>query len=200
MLWGTASAVVVFLSAFVISWLPLNPKWPFEGVHWQKHLPGDMERLSAALPVAGHASSTRSLALPSVVLTYVAGLAKQQTKTQDEETDVLDMFPTNKWNLQRSPQRCAKFSGSCASFVIPVRATAPIVVLAGLSQLQHGKVSESVDSLFKKQKFCSSMPETRAVPVPDRFRCKTVDQMFWNAGLKGWSGYVRTCIHYLYVL
>lgn len=49
--------------------------------------------------------------------------------TQDEETDVLDMLPTNKWNLQRSPQCCAKFSGSYASLVIPAVATAPTVVL-----------------------------------------------------------------------
>lgn len=52
--------------------------------HVVKHLPGDMERLSAALPIAGHASSTRSLALPSVVLTYVAGLAKQQHRMKKQ--------------------------------------------------------------------------------------------------------------------
>lgn len=37
-----------------------------------------MESLSAALPVAGHAGSAGSLALPAVVLADVTGLAKQR--------------------------------------------------------------------------------------------------------------------------
>lgn len=41
------------------------------------HLPGDVESLSAALSVAGHAGSTGSLALPPMVLTDVTGLVEQ---------------------------------------------------------------------------------------------------------------------------
>ncbi len=41
-----------------------------------EHLPGDMERLPAALPVAGHAGSAGSLALPPVVLTDITGLVR----------------------------------------------------------------------------------------------------------------------------
>lgn len=46
--------------------------------HTPEHLPGDMERLSAALSIAGHAGSAGGLALPPLVLTDVTCLVKQQ--------------------------------------------------------------------------------------------------------------------------
>lgn len=43
-----------------------------------------MESLSAALPVAGHAGSAGSLALPAVVLADVTGLAKQRRRREQK--------------------------------------------------------------------------------------------------------------------
>lgn len=45
----------------------------------RKALPGDVESLSAPLPVAGHAGSAGRLALPAVVLADVAGLVGEQS-------------------------------------------------------------------------------------------------------------------------
>lgn len=50
----------------------------------RKALPGDVESLSAALPVAGHAGSAGRLALPAVVLADVAGLVGEQSEVSQE--------------------------------------------------------------------------------------------------------------------
>lgn len=58
-----------------------------------RDLPGDVEGLSAALPVAGHTGSTWSLALPSVVLTYVTGLVKQHKTNKRWKNRCITHFP-----------------------------------------------------------------------------------------------------------
>lgn len=47
-----------------------------------QHLPGDMERLSAALSVAGHAGAAGCFALPPLVLTDVTCLVKGKKQKQ----------------------------------------------------------------------------------------------------------------------
>lgn len=75
---------------------------------------------------------------------------------------------------------------SYVSLVIPVKIQSLCyLIMSGLLWLQEKKVSEFVDTLLKKQKFCLSKRLLLSLRLIF-FHSKTVVQMFWNGGFKGW--------------
>lgn len=89
---------------------------------------------------------------------------------------------------------------SYVSLVIPVKIQSLCdLIMSGLLWLQEKKVSEFVDRLLKKQKFYLSKRLLLSLCLIF-FHSKTVVQMFWNGGFKGWRDYGQPCIHCLSML
>lgn len=89
---------------------------------------------------------------------------------------------------------------SYVSLAIPVKIQSLCyLIMSGLLWLQEKKVSEFVDTLLKKQKFCLSKRLLLSLCLIF-FHSKTVVQMFWNGGFKGWRDYGQPCIHCLSML
>lgn len=144
-----------------------------------------MERLSAALPVAGHTSATWSLALPSVVLTYVTGLVKQQKWTKEQMHHTLfpqmnDIYSNS--SFQRNRSLGWKNVGEFCRLMSHLWYLCSLN-MSGLLRFQDKKWPKFIDRQLKiLQSFSTE---------------KLLARCFGNKGLKGWRDYSQPCLHCL---